>query len=533
MKLIKIGSSSSCDIVLHSEFVSSHHAEMILLDNGEIILEDKNSTNGTFVGNKRIAANKEVSVRRGDCIRFADTELQWAHVPVLENSGKYKAIINIGTNFRNDIVITGNYPSRFHATLKITKDGKAFLSDSGSKNGTKVNGIKLQQGKDVRIKRGDVVLCGDVDVTEQLKQYLPKPLPWLKMAVAAAIAVLVGLTAFLLLSRETCDICGVKGCDGHTAQDFRPAVVYVDAHYHYVIKFEDNPIPDLWDGTIAINLTDGGRDLGRYSATAFFIDREGRLATNRHVAIPWEEEYRNPAEVEFIKQQIEFLKEQFIPVRSTEDVTYISGLYVDDAETGKKNIGEWLVKSASSGTDLNLKISRLKKSKITVSGKMDYITVGYPGRYYTHTDELERCYVLAESGSGDKDIALLQMNDKKTPADIKLIFDVKNFETKKLEPLQDKLYTIGYPHGTSWALDDNTHSLEPVIRETMCSKMPSKYTFEFQGESIGGASGSPIFNQKGHLVGVLWGGWRDGATLGLACQAKYLKEMYEEEVGHE
>lgn len=99
--------------------------------------------------------------------------------------------------------------------------------------------------------------------------------------------------------------------------------------------------------------------------------------------------------------------------------------------------------------------------------------------------------------------------------------------------MQDKLYTIGYPHGTSWALDDNTHSLEPVIRETMCSKMPSKYTFEFQGESIGGASGSPIFNQKGHLVGVLWGGWRDGATFGLACQAKYLKEMYEEEVGHE
>lgn len=41
MKLIRIGSSSSCDIVLHSEFVSGHHAEMILLDNGEIILEDK------------------------------------------------------------------------------------------------------------------------------------------------------------------------------------------------------------------------------------------------------------------------------------------------------------------------------------------------------------------------------------------------------------------------------------------------------------------------------------------------------------
>ena len=122
MKLLKIGSSSSCDIVLHSEFVSGHHAEMILLDSGEIILEDKNSTNGTFVGNKKINSNTEVTVRRGDYIRFADVELQWAHVPVLENSNKYKSIINIGTNFRNDIIITGNYPSRLHAVLKVKND---------------------------------------------------------------------------------------------------------------------------------------------------------------------------------------------------------------------------------------------------------------------------------------------------------------------------------------------------------------------------------------------------------------------------
>lgn len=54
MKLLKIGSSSSSNIVLNSEFVSSHHAEILLLDSGEIILEDKNSTNGTFVGGKKI-----------------------------------------------------------------------------------------------------------------------------------------------------------------------------------------------------------------------------------------------------------------------------------------------------------------------------------------------------------------------------------------------------------------------------------------------------------------------------------------------
>ena len=73
MKIIKIGSSQSCDIVLDSNYVSSLHAEMTILDDGQIILEDKNSKNGTMVGNKRIEPGKEVNVQRGDRITIADT----------------------------------------------------------------------------------------------------------------------------------------------------------------------------------------------------------------------------------------------------------------------------------------------------------------------------------------------------------------------------------------------------------------------------------------------------------------------------
>lgn len=199
-------------------------------------------------------------------------ELQWAHVPLIDNNAKYKAIVNIGTNFRNEIVITGNYASRFHATVKIYKDGKAFLSDSGSKNGTKVNGTKLQPGKEVRIKRGDNVICGDVDITEQLKSYLPAPFPWLKtLAAVAAAAVLVGVAALIFMPKEPCIICGEKGCKGHPAQDFRPAVVYVRACYHYVITFEDNPMPEYWDGKFVLR-NDADQEIARpYQATAFSL----------------------------------------------------------------------------------------------------------------------------------------------------------------------------------------------------------------------------------------------------------------------
>lgn len=125
-------------------------------------------------------------------MKFADVELQWSRVPALENTSKYKSILNIGTNFRNDLVISGAFVSRFHATFKVAKDGKCYLTDLGSKNGTKVNGVKIQPGKEIRVKKGDIVLCGDVDVTEQLP--FPTPYPWIKWvaAVGVAAAVLLG-----------------------------------------------------------------------------------------------------------------------------------------------------------------------------------------------------------------------------------------------------------------------------------------------------------------------------------------------------
>ena len=68
MKLIKVGRSQACDIVLNSENVSALHAEIIVIDNNETVIIDKNSANGTFVSGKRITPNVETKVRRGTLV---------------------------------------------------------------------------------------------------------------------------------------------------------------------------------------------------------------------------------------------------------------------------------------------------------------------------------------------------------------------------------------------------------------------------------------------------------------------------------
>ena len=82
MKLVVIGSSSDSHIVLSSPYVSSYHAEILLLDNGDILLEDKGSRNGTFLNDNKLQPNKEVTIKRGDNVRFANIVLDWNIVPM-------------------------------------------------------------------------------------------------------------------------------------------------------------------------------------------------------------------------------------------------------------------------------------------------------------------------------------------------------------------------------------------------------------------------------------------------------------------
>ena len=518
MKLVRIGSASTCDIVLKSDYVSSLHAELTILDDGTLILEDKNSKNGTKVGNETLTPGKEVTVQRGDLITFADKTLTWTMVPKAENLKGYKAVYNIGSNYRNEIILNGQAVSRYHASLRI-KDGKAFIHDNGSRNGTMLNGVKVEKDKDIRIKRGDNVVCGTEDITEQIAGLIPGNPIGRVLGIGAGIVAAAAVVALIIWPPKP------KPGKEVDPSVFRPATVYVTAAFHYVVKFDDNPMPDMWHGTVPIyQKVDeyGNKYSFGYQATAFFLDSLGRMGTNRHVALPWEdidkedenqirkyiEEILNPQNMDYLLKRTE-LGDTIL--KRAEKESWNDVMYVENV----------------------MKITdRLRKARYNISGVIDYISVGYPGRYYTHEDEYQRCNVLRVSDTGDIDLAILQLNDKKTPDDIKVVFRPDRFYTGRLEPLKDALYTIGYPAGKYWAQDDKTKSMEPSIRETKCSKEPGRYDFEFQANSIGGSSGSPVFNKYGELVGVLYGGYSLAGGATKAVHAKYLKQMYDAEVNY-
>ena len=66
------------------------------------------------------------------------------------------AILKVGRDAENDIVLKDASVSRYHATIEVRGE-KMLVFDAGSKNGTTVNGIK---GKTFELCHGDVVRIG-------------------------------------------------------------------------------------------------------------------------------------------------------------------------------------------------------------------------------------------------------------------------------------------------------------------------------------------------------------------------------------
>ncbi len=517
MRLLKVGRDTNCDIVLHSDKASALHAEITILNNGDILLEDKNSRNGTFVMNRPIKPGTQVSIKRGDAIRFGDVELIWNQIPMPEDLSKYKAVYGIGTSMRNDIQISGNTASRYHATLKIDRKGNAYLQDH-SKNGSTVNGERLNPGQTRQIKKNDAIVCGGVPVN--LSQFIPGK-PWTKIiGIAAAIAVLIvgGWAAWTYIPSNP--ITPV------TTQAMENASACVYGGFYFEAKIKDDPFkgrysdwPSKWTfgfdragnlinkefNVICKTLTpyQGEVQPYPYTGTAFFISKDGEMGTNRHIVVPWEYEKENYEDD--IRNFIMAIKSQF---------------------AARLAMG-----SSQSLEEAQARFNRMSNSDIEIGGSLSYFGIGLTGNKVNSALDLLQAQVIAESGDSKKDVAIIRLNSRQTPERLVrmgALYDIEKarIDETSLKPQSEELSIIGYPMGETIANQTfDGKELRPTIHTTKLSKVPDDNQIQVQATGIGGFSGSPVSDSKHRLVGVLCSGFR-GTDVTYCCNIKHLVELY-------
>ncbi len=72
--------------------------------------------------------------------------------------------LNVGRASDNDLTLNDTSVSKIHAALLMTGEGTLLVADTGSTNGTYLNGRRISYGESRLIEDGDVVGFGDVEV---------------------------------------------------------------------------------------------------------------------------------------------------------------------------------------------------------------------------------------------------------------------------------------------------------------------------------------------------------------------------------
>jgi hypothetical protein len=72
--------------------------------------------------------------------------------------------INVGRGTDNDLHLNHPSVSKVHAAFKMDIQHNLLVADTGSTNGTHINGVRIPYGEARPIQEGDVVAFGDVEV---------------------------------------------------------------------------------------------------------------------------------------------------------------------------------------------------------------------------------------------------------------------------------------------------------------------------------------------------------------------------------
>ncbi|WP_106830245.1 FHA domain-containing protein [Parabacteroides pacaensis] len=496
MKLIVIGSGNNTHLKLDSQFVSSYHAELLLLDNGELLLTDKGSKNGTYLNDQRLQPNKDIPIKRGDNIRFADQVLDWKNVPSLPmpDLAKIKEMRGIGTNFRNKYQLQGEKVSRFHATFKKKNDKKWYIQDH-SKNGTTVNGQSIPSNQDVKLKKGDKILCAGVPVPNPYGEGVT--INYRKIFVTFSIVLLLcggiyGIVRWIQIpGKAIVNPLSLKPIpDEEIYAKYRNSTVLLLGFYYYKVSAgnldlkKDCGLPTevvMLNGKLqAVN---GQRsNMNSFTGTGFFISEDGKIVTNLHIVRPWL-----------------FEKEK----------TLISDQYK-----------MFIANAASEIPALNAYTAQVK-----VEGVLSYIGMVPNGAYFSE-ENLKQCRELIAHDDINKDVAILQLESKKLPTENSSMVDLNQaIVDDSAIRVGSHIYTMGFPFGLNLQDLRSSRGVQILANGGSITQECTEYSFGFNAPSYGGASGSPIFNDRGQLIGVLNSGVTKSQGFNRAIKAVHVKDL--------
>jgi hypothetical protein len=336
-------------------------------------------------------------------------------------------------------------------------------------------------------------------------------------------------TRLFLLSLLCLVLAGCKKSPEELYNEQRSGVVLILNKYYYELAVSNGAViyfTGLDDNGDLENATFDEEEIQKHSAilmgTGFFIDKDGTILTNRHVAQPQIDEavvkqkYQRlidgveqvlNAQYEQNNEQINQLKQQMEACISYD---WNTGQYYYSDQATYESCSEQIEEIQTSQQQLAASYRQLESNRYGLTYKINCkstIGLAFDNTSVSDIDDFMRngCVVAKVSDDEDTDLATLRLKTNKTPEN-SFVFTLN--EDKKGDSkedigsvsIQQPVYMIGYNAGTLMAVTKKGISAQ--MTSGKITQNPDGDRVMYDIAAIQGSSGSPVIDEDGKVVAV-------------------------------